>query len=209
MGDTCFDIGAHTGNHTNVWLQLNARVVALEPQPVFSRLLEKKFGSHRSFTLLRKAAAEEEGCRKMSINRFNPTVSTISEYWKEVISGFNAKREVWNETLDVQTVTLDSLIEKFGVPAFCKIDVEGSEEKVLEGLTVPLPALSFEFFPTTPERTMACIGKLEMLGNYRFNYSITESYTYVSDVWLDSKGIRKAINRYKRLHSGDIYAFII
>ena len=38
-GSLCFDVGAHAGNRVRCWLQLNARVVAIEPQPDFVRLL--------------------------------------------------------------------------------------------------------------------------------------------------------------------------
>jgi FkbM family methyltransferase len=45
--------------------------------------------------------------------------------------------------------TLDELIGKHGVPVFIKIDVEGFEEAVLQGLSQPVRALSFEFTPSS------------------------------------------------------------
>jgi len=207
QGDLCFDIGAHTGNHSGVWVRLGAKVVAVEPQPAFARLLEKKFEADDNVTILQKAVTEKDGHAELNINRFNPTISTLSDAWKTVISNYDRRNRSWAEISQVETVTLDSLIAESGIPAFCKIDVEGMEEQVLDGLTFRLPALSFEFFPTTPERTFACISKIEKLGRYRFNYSLTEKYTYVSDVWLNSWGIRKAIDEYRGMRSGDIYAF--
>jgi len=35
--------------------------------------------------------------------------------------------------------------DEYGLPHFCKIDVEGFEEQALAGLSRPLPVLSFEF----------------------------------------------------------------
>ncbi|MEZ4639278.1 MAG: FkbM family methyltransferase [Caldilineaceae bacterium] len=40
----------------------------------------------------------------------------------------------WDEAIDVPVITLDSLIAQHGVPVFCKIDVEGFEHAVLQGL---------------------------------------------------------------------------
>ncbi|MCK4784435.1 MAG: FkbM family methyltransferase [Desulfobacteraceae bacterium] len=36
-------------------------------------------------------------------------------------------------------------------PAFCKIDVEGDEFDVLQGLSRPIKAISFEFVSECPE----------------------------------------------------------
>ena len=38
--------------------------------------------------------------------------------------------------------------KEFGKPAFCKIDVEGYEYKVIKGLSEPLNTVSFEFTPS-------------------------------------------------------------
>ena len=38
-GDLAFDLGAHVGNRTRALAALGCRVVALEPQPDFARLL--------------------------------------------------------------------------------------------------------------------------------------------------------------------------
>ena len=84
-GDLCFDIGAHTGNHTSTWLQLGARVVAVEPQSEFVGLMQKKFSDSSQFTLLQKAVAEKEGRQSFKISTANPTLSTLSDQWKETI----------------------------------------------------------------------------------------------------------------------------
>src|SRR5262245_43863227 len=46
-GDLAFDIGAHAGNHVRALSALGCRIVALEPQPDFARLLRALF-SRRS-----------------------------------------------------------------------------------------------------------------------------------------------------------------
>ena len=86
----------------------------------------------------------------------------------------------------VDTTTLDRLIEQFGVPAFVKIDVEGSEPAVLAGLGRPVPALSFEYLPRALEEVQACLARLITLGPYQFNWSVGESNQLASDRWLDA-----------------------
>ena len=58
----------------------------------------------------------------------------------------------WADHAVVPVTTLDALIDRYGLPAFCKIDVEGFEEAVVRGLSRPIPSVSFEFTPETSTR---------------------------------------------------------
>ena len=50
------------------------------------------------------------------------------------------KAQHWTKTVPVSVTTLDALIGKHGAPAFIKIDVEGAEPSVLEGMAAGLRA---------------------------------------------------------------------
>lgn len=204
-GDLCFDIGAHTGNRTGTWLSMGARVVAAEPQPAFVRLLKKKYSHHPLFVLENSAIGRTGGKAGLFISRMNPAVSTLSSKWKKIMTDFEPEL-AWEDYAEVEVQTLDDLLARYGNPVFCKIDVEGFELEVLKGLSVPLPSLSFELFPTTPKRTMSCIKKLEKSGNYEYNWSLRESFRFKSATWLEASEMIKTMNGYKGRKSGDIYA---
>ncbi|WP_382326579.1 hypothetical protein ACFJGX_16620 [Hydrogenophaga sp. UC242_50] len=55
VGGLAFDVGAHAGNRVAAFRQLGARVVALEPQPDFVRLLGRRFGHDAQVALLPQA----------------------------------------------------------------------------------------------------------------------------------------------------------
>jgi FkbM family methyltransferase len=204
-GDLCFDIGAHTGNRTGTWLSMGAKVVSAEPQPAFIRLLQKKYAHNPRFLLESKAIGSNTGKATLHISRMNPAISTLSDEWKKIMTDFEPAL-AWEDYADVEVETLNELIARYGSPVFCKIDVEGFEMEVLSGLSVPLTALSFELFPTTPKRTIACIKKIEKLGNYGYNWSLTESFRMNSPHWLNESEMINAINEYSGCKSGDIYA---
>ena len=204
-GDLCFDIGAHTGNRTGTWLSMGAKVVSAEPQPAFIRLLQKKYAHNPRFLLESKAIGSNPGKARLHISRMNPAISTLSDDWRKIMTDFEPAL-AWEDYADVEVETLDELLARYGSPAFCKIDVEGYEMEVLSGLSVPLPALSFELFPTTPERTIACIKKIGKLGNYEYNWSLTESFRMNSPSWLNASGMIHTIKAYSGHKSGDIYA---
>jgi FkbM family methyltransferase len=204
-GDLCFDIGAHTGNRTGTWLSMGANVVSAEPQPAFIRLLMKKFGNNPRFHLENSAIGSIPGKAILHISRMNPAISTLSDQWKKIMTDFEPEL-AWEDAADVEVQTLDNLLARYGIPVFCKIDVEGYEPEVLSGLSVPLPALSFELFPTTPGRTIDCINKMENLGRYEYNWSLTESFRMNSPSWMSAPLMIKTIKAYNGRKSGDIYA---
>lgn len=204
-GDLCFDIGAHTGNRTGTWLSMGAKVVAVEPQPAFIHLLEKKYSSYPGFTLEKKAAGQIPGKATLYISRMNPAISTLSPDWKSVMVDYDSSLS-WEDHMEVDVFTLDDMIQFYGRPVFCKIDVEGYEEAVLSGLTFPLKALSFEFFPSTLHRTVSCIEIMEKLGNYRYNWSLTETFRMNAAVWLTAHEMIHVMQDYAGRKSGDIYA---
>lgn len=204
-GDLCFDIGAHLGNHIRAWLDLGARVVAVEPQQHLLTWLERFYGRHPQVTLLPQAVGAAEGTAALYISQRTPTVSTLSASWMKLVGQDRSFADVvWETAVPVPVTTLDRLIEQYGRPAFTKIDVEGYELEVLQGLSQPLPALSFEYIAAVKEMTLSCLERLEQLGNYEFNYSTGESYRLVLPDWVD---VAKAAGVLSQLAegSGDVY----
>jgi hypothetical protein len=110
-------------------------------------------------------------------------MSSFAENWS-FVGGVPAGRVI--ATYDVPVVTLDSAIERFGTPVFCKIDVEGWELEVLTGLTQPIPVLSFEFQLTDHgiRKTIACLEKLAQFGASRVNITPAETSLFHFRDWV-------------------------
>jgi FkbM family methyltransferase len=207
-GDLCFDIGAHVGNRLAAWHILQARIVALEPQPHCMELLRRWYGRHPNITLVEKAVGAQTGSATLLISERNPTVSTLSRDWIERVRQVDSFANVnWNSRMQVSVTTLDALVSQYGEPAFCKIDVEGYELEVLRGLSRPLSALSFEFVPAVLETTRACIERVSQLGAYKFNWSLGEQHRWQSPQWLEPGEMLNQLERFaSQDNSGDIYA---
>ena len=210
-GDLCFDIGAHLGDRIRAWSKLGARVVALEPHPGMMNWLRRWYSERENVILLEQAVGTQPGSADLWISRLTPSISTISYEWLTIVRQnrrFAGSR--WEEQIPVALTTLDHLIADYGKPVFCKIDVEGAELDVLQGLSQPLAALSFEYIPAVMETAFACIERLCPLGNYEYNWRVSEFPRLRSPVWLSPQDMASQLQRMPRdSNSGDVYARLI
>jgi FkbM family methyltransferase len=204
-GDLCFDVGANFGNRTEIFLRLGAKVVAIEPQKKCYEYLRKKYG--HKIAVVAKGLGEREGAKKMYIANTS-VLSSLSTRWINSVKDKRFGDFNWNKTVEVELTTLDHLINRYGIPKFCKIDVEGYEPEVLGGLNKKINIISFEY--TVPEQTdniYKCIDKLLSIDDhYLFNYSIGESMKLELDHSVDFDNFKKIIKaEIINTKFGDIY----
>ena len=211
-GDLVFDIGAHLGDRTLAFATLGARVVALEPQPQLFSWLRHLVGRHARVTVRTEAVGRGVGVAQLAISRRTPTVSTLAKVWRQQIPETNPSfRHVrWDRFVDVPVTTLDALINMYGLPAFCKIDVEGYEAEVLAGLSHRVPRMSLEFVSGSLDITASCVRRLNELGTYEFNAVPGEQRDFVFDSWVTSNRLLEWLGAgAKGISSGDLYAQLV
>jgi FkbM family methyltransferase len=210
-GDLVFDIGAHVGDRTQAFLSLGCKAVAVEPQAALARLLKLRYARNSNVEIVAAALSDGAPKVKLRINRANPSVSTASdEFVRAAAAGAPGwQNQIWDYETEVPALTLDWLIARHGRPAFTKIDVEGFEDRVLAGLSEPLPVLSFEF--TTLQRQVAfrALEHLLRLGEYRFNACLGESWQNVFAALQTGEAVARWLQTLPfEANSGDIYCFL-
>lgn len=206
-GDLCFDVGANIGNRITPFLEIGARVVAVEPQEPCYKFLQWKFG--KKITLITKGLCEEECVRKFHISTNTSAISSFSDEWINSVKVDRFKENKWDKEVDVEMTTLDRLISQFGQPAFIKIDVEGYELEVLNGLSQPAKMISFEFtVPEQSDKIVECIKRIQNIDlNIECNFTIGEETRFGSSKWLTADELFKLIKTQEFIlyRFGDIF----
>lgn len=204
-GELCFDVGANIGDRTEVFLSIKSQVICIEPQANCLQKLYKKFGRNKAVTVVAKGVSEKEGFAELAVCENASVLSTMSENWRNK-SRFSGDTQ-WIKSEKVPVTTLDNLIKEYGLPVFCKIDVEGFEEKVIKGLTQPIPVISFEFVKELTHETKNCMLHLLSLGQYKFNFSIGESMELLLPNWVTADELFEKLDLIEdQLLWGDVYA---
>lgn len=171
----CFDVGANIGEKSEALLKAGACVVAFEPNPLVIPELRARCNHDKNWTLVESALGSSAAITTLYV-RESHTQSSLDQDWEgKIIANYH-----------VLVVTLDSAIKCFGIPAYCKIDVEGWELEVLNGLTHSIPLVSFEFHltPSNIKKTMSCLERLALFGPSHINITLTEGATFHFNEWV-------------------------
>jgi FkbM family methyltransferase len=173
-GDLCFDIGANVGQTTEAMRALGATVVGVEPNPHCIPVLQSQFGRDRGVHLVQKAIGAAPGRAELHFRGTDSTASIRTDW------PFPADQRV-----DVEVTTLDDLIREFGRPRLIKVDVEGFELEVFQGLSQPVPLLYFEMHGQEAAVVTTILTRLASVGDVEgVNAVDAENAAWLLDRWV-------------------------
>jgi FkbM family methyltransferase len=140
--------------------------VAFEPSPLALPELYSRCAHRKNWTLVTTALGSAAAIATLHARESSGQSSLLAEWEGKVVAAYH-----------VPVVTLDAAISPFGLPAYCKIDVEGWELEVLYGLSRPIPLVSFELHLTEGEiaKSRACLERLAQFGPSHANITRAEA----------------------------------
>jgi len=205
-GALVFDIGANVGTMTTIFVSLGAKVVAVEPNPDCATHIERTT-SRDAVEVLQAAVGETNGVAELQISDRKDKMSSLSTEWREAVSKGNQDYiGLWNRKLKVPMITLDSLVQKYGLPFYIKVDVEGYEEQVLQALSTCPPLLSFEFNTTFLDTTLRTLDN-KIFDQASFNYTLIDPVKFELESWVNRDALKNTMLSLKSASGlGDIFA---
>lgn len=158
-----FDIGANKGNFSEKYSE-KANVIAIEANPNLYKNLIERF--------INKNVIIENYAVSNDINEIDfyicpdDQMSSCNKNW---LTTLRYKDAGIRETIKVKTITIDKLIEKYGIPFHIKVDVEGYEYEVIKGLTKKVKSIQFEYIKENyQDLTIPAIIQLIEIGYSKF-----------------------------------------
>ena len=145
-----FDIGANRGDATVAGLSKGYKVIALEPAPRTYKELVKSFVYSNDVVPLKYAVSSKDGERIKFYECVEDGLSTTNKEWLTNETMPYAGKEF--REIEVNSITIDTLADIYGEPDLIKIDVEGAEWSVFNGMTKKYGTIAFEWtFETIKE----------------------------------------------------------
>lgn len=195
-----FDIGANVGIKTELFNKLGNKVVAIEPQRYCYEILKEKFKNNVKVKIVNKGIGSETGEAVLHTSSKYRGFSSLKESWQK-----GTKYDSFDGKEIIEIITLENLITEHGLPYFCKIDVEGFELEVLNGLQSKIHCLNFEFHRNLFELITKCLNRLDTLGYKLFNYVEGEGNFKIKN-WVPMVDLIRILQKKDDQSWGDIYA---
>jgi len=178
---TAIDAGASFGVYSAFMSRYCNTVHAFEPVPLSFSILSYQLirNQIKNVVAHQSALSDRTGQRTMHIPKMSGTIN----YYR---AGFETRSQEDTLTVEVASTTLDKFSEKISDCTFIKIDVEGHEQKVLNGgmntINSYKPSLLIELNDPHSESSKAVIDKLHSAGYTCYFLNSDNVY----EVWSDN-----------------------
>ena len=188
-----FDIGSNIGKWSLENIHRCDKIVSIEASPITFNKLVHHCKDDR-IILLNYAVCNNEGKDITFYQAESDTLSTINKDWLA-----DGKSRFYNypyKEIVCKTITIDKLIEQYGVPDLIKIDVEGGEYECVRSLSQKVKLLCFEWASETNDITLNCIDYVYTLGYTQFYVQAQDDYLFrpKDNEFYDISSIKKILS---------------
>lgn len=136
-----FDIGMHKGQDSQFYLKQGYKVIAVEANPILAKKNSIKFKDYierEQLIIENVGMADKKGILPFYINH------SLSE-WSSFNKEYGSRRGKF-EVVNIECITVNDLFEKYGIPYYIKVDIEGYDYYVINNLPGnKVPYVSCEF----------------------------------------------------------------
>ncbi|MBS9768168.1 MAG: FkbM family methyltransferase [Flavobacteriaceae bacterium] len=136
-----YDVGLHEGEDTDFYLKKGFDVVAFEANPDLIQRCKKRFSNEiqTEQLIIVEGAIVDFGInireKKSSVKFFR---NNNNNHWGTVVESWAKRNEMLgteNEIIEVPAVNFTECLQKYGIPHYLKIDIEGMDTLCLKALS--------------------------------------------------------------------------
>jgi FkbM family methyltransferase len=124
-----YDVGMHLGGDTAQYLSRGFRVVAVEANPALVKRGQGRFSEEIESGFLKivdKVIAGEEGFVDFFIHETDEWSSLYDDRWSPENTKISKHQ--------LPSTTFNNIIDNYGLPYYIKVDIEGAESYIVDGL---------------------------------------------------------------------------
>jgi len=171
-----FDIGSNIGKWALANIKNCDKIISVEASPqTFEKLTQNC--KNDNIILLNYAVCNNNGNDITFYYAHNEDVlSTLNKDWLTKNTSRFCNQPYTEITC--KTITIDTLIDQYGLPDLIKVDVEGGEYECISSLTKKAKLICFEWASETNDITNHCIDYLFSLGYTDFFVQDRDDYLF-------------------------------
>ncbi len=182
------DIGANRGDAVAAGIKNGFdKIVAVEAAPKVFKELVKNYIYNNKVIPINFAVSDVDNDQVEFYECIEDGLSTLEKSWLTDPSMPYYGKEF--RTIGVNTITIDKIVNIYGIPDLIKIDVEGAETKVLNGMTKKNKTLCFEWTINTLSDHIKQLEYLRSLGYKTFALQFIEHHLQIPKDWLPTSEI--------------------
>ena len=182
-GETVYEVGGHIGYITQFFAELvgpSGSVLVFEPAPDNLRYIERNIKDLPQVSLFRSAVSNRNGVADLQTESLTGQNNTLEDHYDrfDSVRAFSGRQNVEYTKIEVNCTTLDSVYGSTNkIPDLIKIDVEGHEHQVLQGMTQLLSECDPVIMVEVTKYHSSVFEQLRTAGFYAY----TDSYSAVNE----------------------------
>lgn len=125
-----YDIGVNSGEDTRFYLDKGFKVIGVEASPVIVEQLKIDFAKELASGqfILEECGLWYERCQITFYRNLD------NDHWSSFEEAYGCRNGTAFEEILIDCITTKELVEKYGMPRFMKVDVEGADKYIISDL---------------------------------------------------------------------------
>lgn len=184
-----FDIGSNKGLYTDANSKNYDKFILVDANKDLCNQLRNKYNNNPNIIIEQKIVSKDKTDIFYISNA--DTISTCDIEW--ITNSRFSKSYNFTKTIGNESITIDQLVEKYGIPTYIKIDVEGYEYNVLKSMSKKYCPIGFEWAEEKKDELLLSLDYLKELGFENFCLQKEDNYTFVPEKWISYTEIYETV----------------